>query len=68
MEHKKLRPCPFCGNEEMFDNYLAEMSPGRWCVECPDCEAGGPVMSSKEDAIEMWNYGNPRSEEDDDED
>ena len=64
MEHKKLHPCPFCGNEEMFDNYLEEMRPGYWCVACPECEAGGPVMPTKEAAIAKWNKEDPEEDAD----
>lgn len=55
MEHKyKLDPCPFCG-AEIYSDCLEEVTPGRWSVVCPECEAGGPIVFNKQKAIDKWN-------------
>lgn len=64
MDYKyKLNPCPFCG-EEIWSNYIEEMRPGWWFVACPGCEAGGPVMPTKEAAIAKWNKEDPEEDAD----
>ena len=51
----KLKPCPFCGNiHPSVPNY--KNSGITWLrVFCEDCEANGPVASTKEYAMESWN-------------
>lgn len=64
-----LKPCPFCGKyygdedgttgswdddlvvEESFIKHL----PSLHQVRCINCQAHGPVMFTREEAIEEWN-------------
>jgi len=46
-EHRKLKPCPFCGDDQPVLLYSA--------VRCRICGAVGPYHSSDEQAIKMWN-------------
>lgn len=61
----KLKPCPFCGEEQdsttqglLFDAGLC-MGHIYFHVECAQCGARGPDGDSKEDAAEMWNKREP---------
>ena len=45
----KIKPCPFCGSENVQYSSLA----GR--VFCEDCQAHGPCGATDEDAIRKWN-------------
>ena len=48
----KLKPCPFCGSENVRDNYDS----GYFWVECVDCGCDGPrSFENYEWAIEKWN-------------
>ena len=49
---KKLKPCPFCGSK---DDLLINDEDYEVFVFCWSCEARGPEMFSKNDAIEAWN-------------
>lgn len=46
-EKIKLKPCPFCGSENVG-------SVNGW-VQCFDCNASGPDDYNNQTAIEMWN-------------
>ena len=61
--NRRLEPCPFCGEKDIFDNFLEPMIHDRWCIVCPTCEAGGPVADTKEDAIDKWNREEPYDED-----
>ena len=57
----RAKPCPFCGGKELelvedFDF---------WHVYCinQDCQAEGPVDLGKSGAIDKWNGGMLREEE-----
>jgi len=47
--------CPFCGDDDPL--VQADSSGGRvdYYVECGSCRAQGPVASSDEEAIRLWN-------------
>lgn len=48
----KLKPCPFCGRENLiiiFDDY------NNSAVFCNKCGAEGPLKGTEEGAIEAWN-------------
>lgn len=47
---QKLRPCPFCGNEEIELYTIIG-----FYVTCEKCGAEGPGSKSKNDAICKWN-------------
>lgn len=46
---KQIKPCPFCGSENVKYSSLA----GR--VFCKDCQARGPCGATDKDAIKKWN-------------
>lgn len=43
-----LKPCPFCGCEELRIGVLEYI----WC---PECGGAGPMGTSDEEAREKWN-------------
>jgi Lar family restriction alleviation protein len=45
----ELKPCPFCGNAELYMDSM-----GTWSVNCK-CSAVGPNEDTKERAVEAWN-------------
>lgn len=44
--------CPFCGFDDV---QIDEVRPGEFSVDCPECEAMGPVKPSEMEAISYWN-------------
>jgi Lar family restriction alleviation protein len=50
---EKLKPCPFCGSEEIVakDHHGNGIS----YVECVECGTLGPYSNTVEDAIKWWN-------------
>ena len=46
----KLKPCPFCGSEDVERN-------GRTIiyVACRTCKTDGPIATTRKKAIELWN-------------
>ncbi len=52
-----LKPCPFCGGDEIFYSSYASASGVRWKVTCAHCMAGvdtGHAMV-KHQARDRWN-------------
>ncbi len=48
-----VNPCPFCGHDDVE---IDEVSPGRFAVTCPECEAIGPTSEvSVQGAVMHWN-------------
>lgn len=54
----ELKPCPFCGNDPLFE----EPTPNNWhtySVKCDHCpkplQPLGAISESKDDAIAAWN-------------
>ena len=54
----KLKPCPFCGNENVEANDRRIYAQ----VTCGRCDAAGPCCNDLEEAIERWNAV-PRKED-----
>jgi Lar family restriction alleviation protein len=49
----ELKPCPFCGSENLI--VVKEGPLSKW-VACMDCYAQGPVeFGEEEQAISAWN-------------
>ena len=52
--------CPFCGHNEAYLKKMTKSAPGfpiagsMW-FECAECHACGPIASSRELAIQLWN-------------
>lgn len=47
----RLEACPFCGNENVECNVRG----GPMWVECPQCEATGPLAEMPNTAAAVWN-------------
>jgi len=57
-----LRPCPFCGSEEVsLGKRIVAEAASRFvqvhCVECAECRVVGPYVlrGSEEEALDKWN-------------
>lgn len=48
----ELKPCPFCGNDEI-QRYNYE--PNKWRVTCRDCRNTTKDWPTLDEAIESWN-------------
>lgn len=44
--------CPFCGFDDVE---IDEVRIGEFAVDCPECEAIGPIKPSQMEAISYWN-------------
>lgn len=44
--------CPFCGFDDV---QIGEVRHGEFSVDCPECEAMGPIKPSEMEAISYWN-------------
>ena len=47
----KMKPCPFCGSEDVSSGRLEDI----YYVECWDCSACVETYSDIEDAVKTWN-------------
>ena len=47
----ELKPCPFCGSEDVAFTCLEDVS----YVECWDCSAKVETYNGIEDAVKKWN-------------
>lgn len=53
-QNEKLKPCPFCGNNNAIPQSVGAES--FWRIWCSHCGAEGPSPRiSKEEAIKAWN-------------
>ena len=48
----KLKPCPFCGNEDVHTKFIDRVMAA---VECNYCGARGPVIYLELSATDAWN-------------
>lgn len=51
MSEIDLKPCPFCGSDDVFCGMLEEVH----YVECCDCCAKVETYNGIEDAVKTWN-------------
>jgi len=52
----KLKPCPFCGSNDVFIIELPYVDGNTHIVKCANCETYGPRWnSSDEEGIKAWN-------------
>ena len=54
LEGKKIKPCPFCGLDDVSmdsDSTLGEIL--HWCC-CSTCGCEGPVRSTRLRAVRVW--------------
>lgn len=52
---ENLKPCPFCGSEEV------ELHKGHFTVYCIACGAEGARFVSDENAVKGWNHRVPEA-------
>ena len=50
MSEIELKPCPFCGSDDVFGDKLEDV----YCVECWDCSAKVESCNGLEDAVAGW--------------
>lgn len=53
-----IESCPFCG---WHDVELGEIEPGRFAVDCPECECIGPFADDINAAIARWNAAHEKN-------
>lgn len=49
---EKLKPCPFCGGENIF--IMDDMCGLNW-ASCSSCLTDGPVKNTEKEAVMAWN-------------
>lgn len=55
MPENKLKPCPFCAfPAELLHEYDQE-NDKRFSIHCVRCEMRGPLVDTRNEAIEYWN-------------
>ena len=47
-----IKNCPFCDNDQVE---IGEIEPGRYAVDCPECQCIGPFGDDMIEAIDKWN-------------
>lgn len=51
----KLKPCPFCGSDNVIIFNTFDSAIKRYNVECLNCMATIPAYSQKKDVVKHWN-------------
>ena len=52
----KLKPCPFCGSEDITIGYCLRGDKTREAyIECIECGASGYPYTKEKKAIDAWN-------------
>lgn len=51
----KLKPCPFCGFNDLDNTRIEEPKNGLFCVTCPECETKGPTAFNVIRSEILWN-------------
>ena len=62
VDESKVAPCPFCGSKDVTIMDISG-NESRYCVQCDNCSALGPMYYSKDDysgiskeeAVKLWN-------------
>lgn len=49
---EKLKPCPFCGQEELR---VETINDNECWIECPSCGVETPLYENMKQAIVAWN-------------
>ena len=55
MTEQYIKPCPFCGGENLSMHHFAN----KYCIACQDCNSQGPESLTRERAIIDWNIREP---------
>ncbi len=50
-----LRPCPFCEYQQKWASRYTPEDAGFWSVQCPSCDAAGPLCDTETEAVAAWN-------------
>lgn len=61
MQEVKLKPCPFCGSEDVELNSYLIGNKYLFFVTDTECLADGPVFGTEEEAIAAWNRRTPEN-------
>lgn len=59
MEKTELRPCPFCGSDDLAAVKVVTPNENKWYISCRLCLTNGPFETTRDRAIEMWNLRRP---------
>jgi Lar family restriction alleviation protein len=51
----ELKPCPFCGSEDIEIDCAGYLDDSDHWVICQDCGAASGIIKEASDAIEAWN-------------
>ena len=51
----ELKPCPFCGNEDVEIALFNIGWPKAWWVHCEKCKSDGAWAPEEQKAIQKWN-------------
>ena len=54
MKSDELKPCPFCGSENIDLASYAKKN-DMWFVQCDGCFATFPMFDTKTEAMQSWN-------------
>lgn len=63
MPYPDIHDCRLCGGEGQYrclDGLYPHLGPEPYRVECEDCANEGPLSSSLEGAIVLWNLANTK--------
>lgn len=56
---EEIKPCPFCGNEPIWDELKYDHKPNQYILECQNVycmmQPSMPSQSSKDEAMKWWN-------------
>ena len=55
MEENPVKPCPFCGSDDVILDVWHTAGHTEFAVVCQNCSASGPFDLSVTKAEEMWN-------------
>ena len=50
-----LSPCPFCGGDRQFEDFVTNTGGNIRFMRCQDCSAHGPWSTKNHSAQEKWN-------------
>ena len=59
MSDKKLKPCPFCGENRKVVLMIEKSSDGLWRIRCDNCGCRTQWMDNEKQAIRAWNTRTP---------
>ena len=57
MDKYKLKPCPFCGGQPVFESYYTDANETFICIECSKCG----IQVFQDDTKELIRFWNTRA-------